>query len=364
MKKLLTVLLGLALLFGAVACDGGQKPAGKKEVKVGFIYIGDPADGGFTKMHDEGRKYLVEKLGVKTAEVYNIPDTDAQTFDTKVRELIDQGYNVIIACSYGYGQPQDALAKEFPDVKFLHFSGDFLEPNMGNFFGKMYEARYIAGAVTGMNIPEGGTVGYVAAFPIPEVIRAINAYTLGVRSTNPTAKVIVQWTNTWFDPMIEKQAGEALVKQGVDAMTIHQDTPAALEAATAVGKWGVGYHTDMSESLGDACLISAVWNLGPYYVKQIQAIIDGTWKREATWGGYEDGENNMVLVSKVSKNAVSGSQELADELVAELTNGTLKIFSGPIKDNEGNLKIKEGETMSPQDIWTMMWFVEGVSVVK
>ena len=359
MKKLFVALLSITLLFGIVACD---KPVndGDTEVKVGFIYIGDPADGGFTLMHDEGRKYLVEKLGVKTAEVYNIDDTDAQTFDTKVRELIDQGFNVIIACSYGYGQPMDTLAKEFPDITFLHFSGDFLEENMGNFFGKMYEARYVAGAVTGMNIPEGGTVGYVAAYPIPEVIRAINAFTLGVRSTNPTATVKVSWTFTWFDPTIEKQAGEALVKQGVDAMTIHQDTPAALQAATTVGKWGIGYHTDMSASLGDDCLISAVWNLGPYYVDQIKAVQDGTWKAEAIWGGYEDGERNMVTVSKVSPKAAAGSQELADKLISQLAAGELKVFGGPLKDNQGNLKITDGAVMSPADIWVMMWFVEGV----
>jgi len=361
MKKLLIALLGFTLLFGTVACDKEEKST-SSDVKVGFIYIGDPADGGFTKMHDEGRKYLVEKLGVNTATVFNVDDTDAQTFDTKVRELIDQGYNVIIACSYGFGQPQFTLAKEFPDVKFLHFSGDFTNDNMGNFFGKMYEARYVAGAVTGMNIPEGGTVGYVAAFPIPEVIRAINAFTLGVRSTNPSAKVIVRWTNTWFDPAVEKQAGEALVKQGIDAMTIHQDTPLAIMAATDEGKWGIGYHTDMSDPLGDACLISAVWNLGPYYVDQVKAIQDGTWKAEAVWGGFEDGEKNMVLVSKVSPKAVAGSQEKADELVSSISKGELKIFAGPLKDNKGEVKLTEGQVMAPEDIWVMMWFVEGVIV--
>ena len=353
----------LALLFGTVACTG-QPSNESSEVKVGFIYIGDPADGGFTLMHDEGRKYMVEKLGVTTAEVHNVDDTDAQTFETKVRELIDQGFNVIVANSYGFGQPEYEMSKEFPNVKFLHFSGDNLNDNMGNFFGKMYEARYVAGAVTGMNIPEGGVVGYVAAFPIPEVIRAINAFTLGLRSTNPTATVKVAWTSTWFDPTIEKQAGEGLVKQGVDAMTIHQDTPSALEAATEAGKWGIGYHTDMSSALGDDCLISAYWNLGPYYESQIRAIMDGTWKAEHIWGGFEDGENNMVAVSKVSPKAAGGSQALADELVAKITNGELQVFSGPINDNEGNLQIAAGSVYTADEIWNMMWFVEGVIVAK
>jgi len=227
----------------------------------------------------------------------------------------------------------------------------------------MYEARYVAGAVTGKNIPEGGTVGYVAAFPIPEVIRAINAFTLGLRSTNPTAKVTVKWTTTWFDPAIEKQAGEALVQQGVDAMTIHQDTPLAIQAATDTGKWGIGYHTDMSASLGNKCLISAVWNLGPYYVDQVKAIQNGTWKAEAIWGGFEDGENNMVLVSKVSPDAEAGSQELADDLTAAISSGELKVFSGPLKDNKGVVQLEAGEVMAPADIWVMMWFVEGVNVV-
>ena len=363
MKKLLMCLMLFVVIIGAVGCND-KSPVDSSDVKVGFIYIGDPADGGFTLMHDEGRKYMVEKLGVTTTEIMNVDDTDAQEFDTKVRELISQGHNVIIATSYGYGDPELLLAKEFPEVTFLHFSGDNLNSNMGNFFGKMYEARYIAGAVTGLNIPEGGVVGYVAAFPIPEVIRAINAFTLGLRSTNPTATVKVSWTHTWFDPTIEKQAGEGLVKQGVDAMTIHQDTPSAIEAATAVGAWGVGYHTDMSNSLGDDCLISAVWNLGPYYVSQIQAVINKTWKSEAIWGGFEDGANNMVTVSKVSPKAKEGSQELADQLVVKITNGELNVFTGPIKDNEGNLKIAEGEVLSYADIWVMGWFVEGVTVVN
>jgi len=362
-KKLLMVLLSAFFVLSVVACDSGKKPT-DTEVKVGFIYIGDPADGGFTMMHDEGRKYMVEKLGVKTAEVYNVNDTDAQTFNTKVRELIDQGFNVIVACSYGFGQPQYELAKEFPDVKFLHFSGDFLNDNMGNFFGKMVEARYVCGAVAGMNIPEGGTIGYVAAFDIPEVIRAINAFTLGVQSTNPTATVKVYWTKTWFDPAIEKAAGEALVKQGVDAIAIHQDTPLAPQAATEVGKWGIGYHSDMSEFLGDDCLISAVWNFGPYYVDQVKAIQNGTWKPEAVWGGYADGEKNMVLVSKVSPKAKAGSQELADDLVAQLIKGELKIFAGPLYDNQGNLKIADGSAMSDADVWIMSWFVKGVTVAN
>ncbi len=364
MKKLLTVLLAMLMLVGLTACSPAVKPGEKSDVKVGFIYIGDPADGGFTKMHDEGRKYMIEQLGVKTAEVFNVPDSETQTFDTKARELIDQDFNVIVACSFGYGKPAVSLAKEFPNVKFLHFSGSFLEENLGNFFGKMFEVRYISGAVAGLNIPAGGTVGYVAAYPIPEVIRAINAFTLGLRTTNPTATVKVAWTNTWFDPTVEKQAGEGLVKQGVDAVAIHQDTPSALEAAKAAGKWAIGYHTDMSESLGDSCLISAIWNLGPYYTSQVKAIIEGTWKSAAVWGGLEDGENGMVAITKVSTKAAKGSQELADELVKKITAGELKIFAGPIKDNTGKLMVKEGEVYPDASIWEMTWFVEGVTVTN
>jgi len=353
----------LTLLSSTVGCS--VWPFKKSsEVKVGFIYIGDPADGGFTLMHDEGRKYMVEKLGVQTAEVHNVDDTDSELFKTKAKELIDQGYNFIIGNSYGFGQPLFDLSKEFPKIKFLHFSGDHLNKNMGNFFGKMYEARFVAGAVTGMNIPEGGVVGYVAAFPIPEVVRGINAFALGLRSTNPDATVIVTWTSTWFDPDIEKQTGKDLIDLGADAITIHQDTPRALEAATEAGKWGIGYHTDMSSALGDDCLISAYWNFGPYYVSQMEAVENGTWKAEHTWGGYEDGENNMVAVSEVSPKAKSGSQDLADELVAKISTGELHVFRGPIKDNNGNLQIIAGEVCEDDEMWNMMWYVEGVVVTN
>jgi basic membrane protein A and related proteins len=352
MKKVVMALIALLLVLGVAGCTTNNP---KPTVKVAFIYIGDPSDGGFTYMHDQGRLAMEKNLGITATVVNSVPED--QTFETKVRELIDQGHNVIFGNSYGYGPFMDKLAKEFPDVKFLHCSGAFQSANLSNYFGKMFQPRYIAGAVTGMNIPAGGKVGYVAAFPIPEVIRMINAFALGLQSTNPTATVEVKWTNTWFDPVIEKQAGEALVAQGVDAMTIHQDTPEAILPATTQGKWGIGYHSDMSGALGEKHLLSVVWDFGPYYTAQVKAIMDGTWKSEAAWIGMDQG---MVGVTKVNPNAAAGSQEKADELAKAIKEGTIKLFTGPISDNEGNLMIKEGEAYTDEQIRDMMWFVNGV----
>jgi len=227
---------------------------------------------------------------------------------------------------------------------------------MGTYFGRMYQPRYLSGIVAGMKT-ESNTIGYVAAFPIPEVIRGINAFTLGVRSVNPDAKVKVVWTSTWYDPAAEKEAAKSLLEQGADVIAQHQDTPLPMQAAEEVGKFGIGYNSDMTEFAPKAVMTSPVWNWGPYYVDTVKAVLGGTWKSEQYWGPMADG---IVELGPYGPMVTDEMKAAVDAKKAEIISGSWDVFTGPIKDNSGKERVAAGELMSDQDMLSFDWFVEGV----
>ncbi len=361
MKKLLTLGLILVLTLSLLAgCGGGEVPeeggeADAPEVKVGFIYVGPIGDGGWTYAHDQGRLYLEEQLGVETTYVENVGE-NKQEVDSAARNLIDQGYNVIFATSFGYMDHIEALSSEFPEITFLHCSGYKKTDNMSNYFGAMEEPRYLSGIVAGMKT-ETNKIGYVAAKTIPEVIRGINAFTLGVRSVNPDATVQVTWTNTWYDPAKEKEAAKALLDNNCDVIAQHQDTTGPQLAAAEVGATAIGYNTDSSELVPDAYMTAPVWNWGPYYADQVQKVMDGTWTTESYYGGMKDG---IIALAPLTDLAPEGSQEATDEAAAAIIDGSLNIFEGPINDQDGNEKVAEGQVLTLKELLSMEWFVEGV----
>ncbi|ERJ11215.1 BMP family ABC transporter substrate-binding protein [Haloplasma contractile] len=350
MKKL--VLLSVTLLFALVlgACEGSSSD----EIKVGFIYIGHVGDGGFTYSHDQGRLYLEQQLDVETKYVEAVPESSE--VKDRMRELIDQGYNVIIANSFGYMDYVEELSKEYPDVKFLHCSGYKTTDNMGNYFGRIYQARYLTGIVAGLKT-QTNKIGYVAAFGIPEVVRGINAFTLGVRSVNPDATVEVTWTNTWYNPTVERQAADALLDKGVDVIAQHQDTPEPQKAAEQRGVFAVGYHSDMNDYAPDAHLVSAVWNWGPYYVDQVSMIQEGTWETGSYWGGIDEA---IVDITNLSKNATDDAESTVNDIYNDMKNGEFTVFSGEIKKQDGTIAVESDETLSDEELLSMNWFVEGV----
>ena len=245
-RWLFATLLVLALVLAACAPSGEQaaeQPAGGEapdKVKVAFIYIGQPGDLGWTYEHDRGRKMLEEKLGEKV-EVVTVPDVpEGPDAEKAIRDVVQQGANVVFATSFGYMDPMVAVAGENPDVVFEHCSGFKTADNMATYFGRMYQPRYLSGLVAGA-MTESNLIGYVAAFPIPEVVRGINAFTLGVRQANPDAEVRVVWTNTWYDPVKEREAAEALLDEGADIIAQHQDTTEPQKAAKERGLLSVGY---------------------------------------------------------------------------------------------------------------------------
>lgn len=348
MSSILVIALVMTVLVG---CSSSETIKKEKTLKVGYIYINHPDESGWTYAHDQGRLYVEEETGVETMYIDWVPE--APESEDRMRELIDQGCNVIVATSFGYMDYVEKVAKEYPDVNFLHTGGYKTADNFGNYFGKMYLSRYQAGVIAATK-SETGRLGYVAAFPYPEIIRGINGYTLGAKSVNPNIKVEVIWTNSWFDPGKETQAAKALIDKGADVLTQHLDSPATQIAAQDAGVFSCGYNRDMNDFAPEAHLISARWDWGPYIASQIEEMKAGTWTGSSYWG------DDVVTVSELGKNAPEGSEELLKETRDKLYNTDFEVFKGPLKDHEGNLKVEDGVGMTDDELLNMEWFVEGV----
>ena len=319
---------------------------GPTDVRAAFVMVAPVGDAGWNFQHDVGRQGAHEALGVETAFVENIPEGGPE-FDNAVQNFIDDGFNVIFTTSFGYMDATAQFAEDNPDVRFEHISGFLLnDTNFGNTFGRMYQPRYIAGMAAGAET-ETDRIGYVAAFPIPEVIRGINAFALGVAETNPDAVVEVIWTATWFDPGVEGNTAQALIDNGADVLTMHQDSTATGQAITDAGGTFIGYHSDMSEQVG-AYLTAPVWNWTPRYTDVIQEVIDGEFAPTAWWGGMADGVVDIDVPA--SSPVAAEMQEVKDSILA----GSFDVFdAGVVADQDGNVIFEDGvvqtELVNPFD---------------
>jgi basic membrane protein A len=348
MKKF--ILLGVISLVLALGAQGAMA----KDVKVGFIYVSPVGDAGWSYAHDLGR-LAVDKLdGVSTSYVEAVPEgPDSERVMTNMAR---KGFDVIFATSYGYMDPMLKVAGQFPKTVFMHCSGYKSAPNMGNYFGRMYEARYLSGLVAGA-MTKKNILGYVAAFPIPEVIRGINAFTLGARAVNPKAEVRVVWTKTWYDPATEKEAAKSLLDVGADVIAQHQDSPGPQEAAQERGVYSVGYNSDMSAFAPKAHLTAPIWNWAPFYEATVKSIQDGTWKSASSWPGIKDG---IVGLAPFGPMVPDDVRKTVQSKRAALESGSLNVFSGPVKDQAGAVRIAAGQVPADGDLLGMNWFVEGV----
>ena len=362
-KKSFVVFMALMLVAALLltGCAKGEatpaepaEEAAEEAVKVGFVFVGPIGDGGWTYAHNEGRLYLEEQLGVETMYKESVPE--GPEVEKVMKDMIDQGAKVIFATSFGYMDYVEKVAAEFPDVTFLHCSGYKSAENMNNYFGRIYQARYLSGIVAGLKT-ETDQIGYVAAFEIPEVIRGINAFTLGVQSVNPDAVVAVRWTHTWYDPAKEKEAAKALLDEGADVIAQHQDTAGPQQAAEERGAFSVGYNTDMKDMAPKAYMTAPIWNWGPYYVEQVEKVMNGEWTSENYWGGMED---DIVKLADLTENAPADAGAAVEEMAAKIVDGSFKVFEGPLYDQEGTLKVEDGSAMSDGDMLSMDWFVKGV----
>jgi basic membrane protein A len=360
MWMLAGIVVLLSLLVGACGPEPTAKPAepttppAEEKTKIAFVYVGPVGDAGWTWAHDQGREYLENELDVETAYIESVPE--GADSERVIEDYAKQGYKIIFTTSFGYMDPTITVAQNYPETYFEHCSGYKTADNVSTYFGRMYQPRYLSGIVAG-NATQSNIIGYVAAFPIPEVVRGINAFTLGVRSVNPNAEVRVVWTNTWYDPVKERQAAEGLLDQGADVITQHQDTTEPQEAAKERGVWGVGYDADMRAIVGDAVLTSPVWNWGPYYVARSKAAIDGSWKTHQYWGGMADG---VVDLADFSPLVTDETKALVEQKQEEIISGAWDVFYGPINDQDGNLRVPEGESLTDEEMLGMDWFVEGV----
>ncbi len=373
MSRLGFVLLAVLFAVSFIGCGQKEEPkqaeaegtekateeeeaAEEEPLKIAFAYIGVPGDLGWTYEHDRGRKKMENNLGdkIETTYIENVPEgPDAARI---FRQYAQKGYDMIFGTSFGYMDPMYEVAEEFPEVYFEHCSGYKTADNMATYFGRMYQPRYLSGLVAG-SMTEDDFIGYVAAFPIPEVIRGINAFTLGVREVNPDATVKVVWTNTWYDPVKEREAAVALLDSGVDIVAQHQDTTEPQKAAQERGKLSIGYDSDMAQFVGDTVLTSPVWNFGPYYTRVAEEAMNGEWESHSFWGGME---TDVVQLAEMSPKVPEDVRELVADWKNKILNDEWDVFWGPFKDQDGNVVVKEGEKMSDGDMLNMSFFVEGV----
>jgi basic membrane protein A len=355
--SVLFIVSGLVMSRAGVAAQDAT-PAGEP-IKVAFVYVGPVGDLGWTYAHDQARLALEEAIpNVETAYQENVPENPADA-ERVIRQFAQDGYDVIFTTSFGYMDPTINVAQDFPDTTFIHISGFKTADNVGTGFGKIEEPRFVSGQLAGM-MTESNQIGYVAAFPIPEVIRGINAFTLGVREVNPEATVRVVWTNTWFDPAKERQASEALLDGGADVIAQHQDTAGPQQAAEDRGLYGVGYNADMAPLAPGAVLTSAIWNWAPYYIDIVESVMNGTWESEQYWGGWQDGVVDMAPIADFVPDDIRTAIE---EEVARFKSGEetiYTIFTGPIADQTGEIRVPEGQTMTDEELLSMNWFVDGV----
>lgn len=345
MKKLAAIVLALVLVLCSVSALAFE-PVAKEDLKVGFIYVGGAEDKGYTYAHHQGTLALKEKMGLSDEQVMwkeNIPEDSA--CEDAIVELIEAGCQIIFGNSFGYQEYFLEAAAEYPEVIFSHASGYLCnDTNFNNYFGAIYQARYLSGIVAGLKT-EKNLIGYVGSMNNPEVNGGLNAFALGVKSVNPDAKIIVKYTNTWYDVTLERQTAEALLDLGCDVLSQHCDTTMPMVAAEARGAYGVGYNAVINEGEAGykAWMTAPIWDWSAVVLDEVKRVMEGTWTAENIFFGMKEG---LVALAPLSPAAPEGAQELIDAAAAKMISGEWDVFTGPIVDNQGNTVIKEGETVN------------------
>jgi basic membrane protein A len=336
MKRLTVCLLVLFTLAALV-----QPALAQKKLKAAFVYVSAIGDHGWSYAHDQGRKFIEEKYGVETAYTENVFGPDIERV---IRGYAQKGFDMIFTTSFEYMDPTVEVAADFPNIIFEHCSGYKTAENAGNYFGRIEEARYLTGLVAG-KMTKSNILGYVAAHPIPEVIRGINAFAKGAREVNPQAVVKVVWSGSWYDPAKEKEAALSLIDAGADVITQHQDSPAAQEAAQDRKVYSIGYNGDMSHFAPEAHLTAPIWHWEVFYEKTVKEVQAGTWKPEAYMGYMKDGLVDIAPLGKmVPQDVADMVMKRRDEIKAgtynfwpEMTNEAFASMNYFIEGVEGEI---------------------------
>ncbi len=348
----------LISLAGAVAVIGSLLSVGtaSAEDKVGFVYVGPVGDHGWTYRHDIGRQAVQKALGDKVKTTFVESVKEGPDSERVIRQMAAQGHKVIFTTSFGFMNPTLKVAKQFPNVKFEHATGYKRAKNVSTYSARFYEGRYVIGKIAA-KMTKSNVIGYVGSFPIPEVVRGINAVALAAKSINPDIQIKVAWVNTWYDPGKEGDAAKALIDQGADIILQHTDSPAPLQVAESRGVWAVGQASDMHHFAPKAQLTAIIDNWDGYYVARAKAALDGSWKSEDVWGGFNSG---MVELAKYNDAIPADVVKLAEETKAAIMDGSLKPFAGPFNKQDGTEAVAAGKELDDGVLLGMDWYVEGV----
>ncbi len=340
--------LALSVALGATA-NAADK------LKIGFVYVGPVGDFGYSYQHDQGRLAMQKALGdqVETTFLENVPENDSER---SIEQLARTGHQLIFTTSFGFMDPTLKVAKRYPNVKFEHATGFKRDKNVATYSARFHEGRYVIGQIAG-KMSKTNTIGYVASFPIPEVVSGINAFLLGAQSVNPNIKVKIVWANTWFDPGKEADAAKALLAQGADIISQHTDSAAPLQEAEKAGKLGFGQASNMERFAPKAQLTSIVDDWSEYYISRAKAVLEGKWTSTDTW----DGIGQKAVVMAPFKNMPDDVKKLAEETTAAIGAGKLNPFKCPVLDQAGKDQCKPGAAaLEDGQVLSMNWYVKGI----
>lgn len=362
MKKItfITVVFLVIIFIGMLSMRGNERDTEvtKKRTKIGFVYNGSIDDKGWGQSHYEGISKTGKELNLNIIYEENVPFDESCI--TVMQGMIDEGCEIIICNSFNYGEYILQIAKDNPDTTFLHATGVENAKNVATYFGRMYQMRYLCGIVAGLQT-KNNAIGYVAAFPIDEVNRGINAFTLGVQAVNPQAVVTVYWSESWTDENANTIAANTLIDEyDVDVLTIHCDTTSPLDVAESRGIWSVGYNMDNSENYPESFLTAAVWNWEKYYTPQILKCLQGKFQAKHDWEGVESG---IVGLADFTSHVDEKARAIVAEEREKLVTGQYDVFYGPVWDNTGMLRVPEGENMPDKMLLNSFdWYVKGVNI--
>ena len=354
----IVVVIAAAVIALALGTSSGSaKSTGA--FKAAWIYVGPHNDGGWSQAHEDGRQYVQKMLGSKVQTTYKENIAVGAQFNQTVASLVAQGYKLIFATSYGYITP--AIAAKYPDVDFEQATGTYTSKNVAEYFGAAEDTVYLSGMAAGA-AAKCDTIGYVVAYPIPEVIRHANAFTLGAQVTHPGVKVKLVWTNSWYDPAKEKKAAQSLHAAGACVLGQNVDSPATGQYAQSVGVPWVGYDSDSSKFAPKSWLTASVYNWGPYYLKRVKAAMNGSWKSGFYYGSINDG---FTKLAKYGPGVTNGTKALIAAKEKAIESGKFYEFTGPLYDQSGKLRVKSGVKMQvlkggTNSLYGMNWLVKGV----
>ena len=348
--------IALAAAAAVALAAPGAAAQDDDPLKVGFIYVGPIGDYGWSYQHDQGRLAVEAHFGdaVETTYLESVPE--GPDTERALRQMAQSGHDLIFTTSFGYMNATLKAAQQFPDVKFEHATGYKRAENVSTYSGRFYEGRHVLGLIAG-RMTETNTIGYIASFPIPEVVRGINAAYLAAKSVNPDVEFRIVWVNTWFDPPKEADAANTLIEQGADVLMQHTDSPAPVQAAEEAGIYAFGQASDMRAFGPNARLSSIIDNWNPYYIRRVQAVMDGTWSSTDTWDGIAEG---MTEIGVFNGDLPMDVRAEAMNAAIAIAGGRLHPFTGPINRQDGTPWLAEGETADDGTLLGMNFYVEGI----